>query len=92
MQTLETSTYTRLELYWEICRYRQQFNGSPVSDRTFRHWKQKFGIVPDHLGLYWQSDLERLKDAVRRLSQGQSLDQIAQMFKEQIDNATTERS
>lgn len=88
MQTLETSTYTRSELYWELCRYRQQFNGEPLSDRTFRHWRQKLEIVPDHLGLYWQIDLERLKDAVRRLSQGQSLDQIAQMLKEQTHAST----
>ena len=84
MQTLEVTTYTRLQLYWELCRYRQEFNGESMSDRTFRHWKQKLGIVPDHLGLYWQSDLERMKEAVRRLSQGQSLDQIAIFFKEQL--------
>ncbi len=92
MQTLEISTYTRLQLYWELCKYRQEFNGAPISDRTFRHWKQKLGIVPDHLGLYWQSDLERLKDTARRLSQGQSLDQIAQMFQEHVNNATAQRS
>ncbi len=53
-----------------------------MTDRTFRYWRRKLDIVPDELGLYWQSDLERLKDAVRRLSQGQSLDQIAQTQKE----------
>ncbi len=82
MQTLEATTYTRLELYWEICKYSQEFNGKPISDRTFRHWRQKLEIIPDRLGLYWQEDLERLKEVVRRLSQGQTLDQIAQMIQE----------
>lgn len=83
MQTLEAHIYTRLELFWALSRYRSQLVGEPISDRTFRHWRQKLEIVPDpSTGLYWESDLERLKDAARRLSQGQTLNQIIQMTKE----------
>lgn len=81
-ETLDASRYTRLELYWELCRYRSQLTGEPISDRTFRLWRQRLGIVPDQSGLYWQSDLQRLKETVRRLSQGQTLNQIVQLFKE----------
>ena len=80
MITIETSTYTQLELYWAIAAYRKQLVAKSFSDRTFRLWRQKLKIVPDDTGLYWESDLERLKDATRRVSQGQTLDQIQQMM------------
>ena len=84
METLETSTYTNLELFWELARYRQELVAKPFSERTFRLWRQKLEIIPDPLtGLYWSSDLEILKDATRRVSQGQTLDQIREMRKKQ---------
>ena len=82
MQTIETSTYTCLELFWELERYRHEFVSKPFSERTFRLWRQKLEIVSDpRTGLYWGSDLEILKDATRRVSQGQTLDQIREMRK-----------
>ncbi len=80
MQLL-TNRYTRKELYWELCRYRRELVGEPMSDRTFRHWRQILKIVPDEQGLYWREDLERLKEAIRRISQGQTLEQIAQIIR-----------
>lgn len=77
MATLISDRYTPTELAWLVSRYYAEFNGQPPSLRTIRHWRQRLGIVPDDSGHYWQSDLERLQDAVRRLRQGCSLAEIA---------------
>ena len=87
MQTLEGDKYTLMELKWAVDRYHREFDGSEPSFRTFRRWRQALKIQKDCSGLYWHSDLELIKDAIRRMSQGQTLEQIAYMQEEQINAA-----
>ena len=80
IETIEAGKYTRQELYWEVCRYRQQFEAKEISLRTFRHWRQKLELVPDQEGKYWEEDLQKIKLLIRGISQGQNLEQIATML------------
>lgn len=77
MQEIRTDRYTRQELYWAIVQYRAQFTQEVISERTFRHWRQKLEIEPDRQGLFWQSDLQRLQTLVVGLSQGLTIEQVA---------------
>lgn len=91
MQTLEANTYTLPQLFQAVCVYCQQFRGQGVSDRTFRLWRQRLEIIPDSKGLYWETDLEHLKEVVMGLSQGRTLEQIANQIMEDSNHATEDR-
>lgn len=77
MTTIISDRLTPKQLQWEVERYYQSFNGRTPAPRTQRHWRKILGLEPDETGHYWGSDLKRLKDAIQRLSQGVSLDEIA---------------
>lgn len=76
------NTFTLLQLHWEFNQYRwERLGKKPLKERAFRYWRQILEIEPDRFGLFWLSDLERLKDAARRVSGGQPLEKVAAMYK-----------
>jgi hypothetical protein len=87
VEALPVDTYTRMQLYWAFNQYRETLGEVAISDRTFRYWRQVLEIKPDKFGLFWSSDLSRLKDAAWRVATGQTLEQVAAMYKAMEEEA-----